>query len=302
MRHDKLKKELELILLLSDNDDHTVAELSERLNLSSRNLYYYFISLKQAGFNLINEGNKYRLDRRSPFFQALRESVDFTESEAIILRKLLNTAPTDDVQIDVIKRKLDRFYDLKILTDIKVQRQAAHCTDVLYQAVSQRRMVALRNYSSPHSHTVTDRVVEPYMFMNDNTDIRCYEPRSGMNKTFKIARMGNVDMLDVEWMYEDRHRDYHTDVFMFSGEEQIDVKLRMGRLSASLLKEEYPAAAAYIHPDDQAHWIFSAPVCSYLGVGRFVLGLYEDIEIMGDEHFKQYIEETLKKRVERLKP
>lgn len=76
---------------------------------------------------------------------------------------------------------------------------------------------------------------------------------------------------------------------MFSGEETLPVKLRLGRLSYNLLTEERPDAQRYITPDGDEHWLFEAPVCSYLGIGRFVLGLYEDIEIIGDDGFRSYI-------------
>ena len=35
------------------------------------------------------------------------------------------------------------------------------------------------------------------------------------------------------------------------------------------------------------------PVCSYAGIGRFVMGLYEDIEVLGDEGFKDYLNQKI---------
>ena len=55
-----------------------------------------------------------------------------------------------------------------------------------------KKTVILRNYSSPHSNTTSNRIVEPFMFMNNNNDIRCYEIASGQNKTFKISRIESV--------------------------------------------------------------------------------------------------------------
>lgn len=31
------------------------------------------------------------------------------------------------------------------------------------------------------------------------------------------------------------------------------------------------------------------PVCSYAGIGRFVLGLFDDIEVLGDDGFVNYL-------------
>ena len=40
-------------------------------------------------------------------------------------------------------------------------------------------------------------------------------------------------------------------------------------------------------------WLFAADVASYLGIGRFVLGLYRDITVLGDDSFKAYIQSEI---------
>lgn len=76
---------------------------------------------------------------------------------------------------------------------------------------------------------------------------------------------------------------------MFSGEKRLPVTLRLGRLARNIMLEEYPQSAAFITPDDASHWIVSLDVCSYLGISRFVLGLFESVEILGSEEFREYI-------------
>ena len=83
-----------------------------------------------------------------------------------------------------------------------------------------------------------------------------------------------------------------TDIFMFSGEQRLHVSMRMGQLARNLLIEEYPAAEPYVSVVAAAAtpcWHFEADMASYLGIGRFVLGLYRDIEVLGDEAFVSYI-------------
>lgn len=104
--------------------------------------------------------------------------------------------------------------------------------------------------------------------------------------------MKDVEMMDVEWMYEKEHKQVYTDVFMFSGEERRRVELRLGQLSHNLLVEEYPASEDCI-TDDGGHWIFAADVVSFHAVGRFVLGLYDDIDILGSDEFKAYVNEKI---------
>ena len=126
--------------------------------------------------------------------------------------------------------------------------------------------------------------------MNNNNEVRCYEPSSKLNKTFKVSRMQEAELLDSEWAFEDRHREMYTDIFMFSGEEQMPVSMLLGQLSYNVLKEEYPAAEAYITANDDGRHRLDMPVCSYAGIGRFVLGLFDDIEVLGDDGFVNYLD------------
>ena len=68
--------------------------------------------------------------------------------------------------------------------------------------------------------------------------------------------------------------------------------------------EEFPLTERDIHegeplivdgqPDQT--WIYDGYVRGVWGIGRFVLGLIEDIEVLGDEGFKAYLREKVDSR------
>jgi len=176
---------------------------------------------------------------------------------------------------------------------VDVNKQTAKNIGAIYDAIKEHRQVKICNYSSPHSDTTSDRIVEPFLFLNGNEDVRCYELKSGMNKSFKVSRMGDVQLLDLLWSNESKHKQVYTDLFQFSGEERFPVKLRLGRLSYNILKEEYPKSEKYISQESDEYWIFSTDVCSYKGVGRFVLGLFEDIKVLESPEFREYLKEKI---------
>lgn len=68
MRHDKLEKEMNLMLLLTENHRYDVDTLCERAGISRRMLYYYLESFRDWGFKVEKNGRIYSLDRESPFF------------------------------------------------------------------------------------------------------------------------------------------------------------------------------------------------------------------------------------------
>lgn len=297
VRHDKLERELRLILLLTENHDYTIEELCGHVGISRRNFYYYIEFLRDCGFKVYKRGAYYRVGRDSPFFNHLVSRISFTEEEAVLLRRMLDKAEHGNALIANLKRKLERFYDFDILADEALREHAVHNIGVIYDAIKLKRQVVLKGYASPHSHTVRDRFVEPFLLMNNNNEVRCYEPSSGMNKTFKVSRMQEVVILDSEWDFERKHRQMFTDVFMFSGEELMPVELTLGQLSYNIMKEEYPQAKPYLSDCDDGRHLLRLDVCSYAGIGRFVLGLYDDIRVLGGDGFKSY----LKAKVDAMK-
>lgn len=293
MRHDKLERELNLLLLLAGNRGYTSEQICNKMGISRRNFYYYLEFFRDCGFIVEKVGGVFSIDRQSPFFTRLQERIDFTEDEMLTVRRLLEASNKSDAITANLMKKLDRFYDFNILTDNELREQSAHNVSELHRAIKFKRMAVLNRYTSPHSKTEQDRLVEPFMLMNNNNEVRCYEPRSGMNKTFKVSRMADVEVLDDQWMNEERHRMMYTDIFMFSDEQQQEVEMTLGPLSYNILKEEYPASAKYITALPERRWLLRLPVCSYAGIGRFVLGLYDDISVKGDEGFLNYLKEKI---------
>ena len=90
MRLDKLKNQLDLILLLVDNRDFTIDELCNKIDISRRNLYYLIDFLKHAGFTLYKRKGCYHIDYHSPFIANLLHSVQFTDNEIRAIYDVLN--------------------------------------------------------------------------------------------------------------------------------------------------------------------------------------------------------------------
>jgi predicted DNA-binding transcriptional regulator YafY len=299
MRHDHLKRELDLLLLLTQNRTYAPDDICQRIGISRRSFYYYIEFFEQAGFRVEKHFGKYCIDRSSPFFERLLDLVQFTEDEALLMKQLITNAGDASPRLRDLHRKLDRFYDFRILEDEQLQQKMARIRSTLYNAVKSHRMVKIVNYSSPSSHTVAQRIVEPFMFLNNNNDIRCYEVSTGKNKIFRLSRMGDVVRLDEEWSHEAEHKKAYIDLFSFSGESTTKVSMVMGQLSHNVMLEEYPASAPCFAMRDDGKWYFETDVCSYLGIGRFVLGMYDDIEVLGDRAFEDYLSMKIKSWNER---
>lgn len=288
------ERQLRLMVLLTQNREYTIEELCRKLDMSRRTVYRYLELFRDIGFEVIKQGNIYRLDKSSSFFKEITQLVHFTEDEALTLRHVLNMLSDTDIQARHLRQKLEKIYDFGILNVIEGDKERADNLKNLYEAIKLHRQVVLHDYSSASSNRVGDRAVEPYAFMNHHNEVRCYELSSAQNKTFKLSRIGKVEVLDLLWDNEEKHARVYTDLFRFSGEKRHRVVLRLGRLSYNLLKEEYPNALRELSQEDENHWLLTTDVCSFQGIGRFVLGLLEDIEVVESDEFKSFLSEKLK--------
>ncbi|MGI6242273.1 MAG: helix-turn-helix transcriptional regulator [Prevotella sp.] len=286
-----------LILTMIDGQGHTAKELAEVLGTSLRNLYYVLGRLRSMGFNVVHERTLYHIDIQSPFLRRIASAIDFTEDEVVFLHEKLLGEAHDSPMAGIIKRKLERFYNLTTYGDVHFRQRLYENTNLLEQALNSKRVVILHDYSSPHSHTVSDRVVEPFLFYGDRADIRAYELKSRQNKTFKIARIGSVEIVDTPWFNAHKHREVFTDMFMFSGEQKFHIKLRFSLLAHHLMLEEYPHSGILMTREDTEHWIFETDVVNYVGISRFILGLFEEIEILENSDLRRF----LRSKIERMK-
>jgi predicted DNA-binding transcriptional regulator YafY len=279
--------------LLTANHRYTVADIGEKLNISERTVYRYIETFTEAGF-VIKKNNGYiRIDKSSPYFKDISELIHFTEEEAYILKSAIESIDDNNLLKQNLKKKLYTVYDYKILAETTVHRKDTANVNALVNAIHEKKQVKLIHYRSANSREVRDRVVEPFSFTTNYIQIWAYDTEKQENLLFKLSRIEKVTLLPNDWLYETKHHAGKMDIFRISSFDTYPVKLRMGLLSASLLMEEYPLSEKFLTEISDNEYILQTDVCSYDGVGRFVIGLLHDIEIMGDENFKDYIQKRI---------
>ena len=293
MELEKLGRQLQLMLLLTQNTAYSVEEIGKALGMSRRTIYRYLDVFKNLGFIVKKSGTRYRLDYTSPFFKRLSSGVSFTEEEAMTISQILNSVYDNSQQIRALRKKLMRIYEPEMLAKHGVSEQYAANISTLFDCIREERVCILRGYDSPSSGKKTDRIVEPYLFLNENSEVRCYEIATHMNKTFKVGRMQSVQPLDLLWANKAEHKPFYTDLFHFSGEERHMVTLILGRLAKSLLLEEFPASESHLISEKDGRHRLETEVCSYKGIGRFVMGLADDIEVVDSPEFSAYLHERV---------
>lgn len=280
---------LEVLLMLSGNIRYTRKELCQRVNKSERSMYRYFETFRQVGFVLECKDGYYFINKNESTCKDISELLHFTEEEAYILSKTIHSIDDNNIIKSNLIKKLYALYDFDRVAKTIVKKEYSENVHTIIKAIKNKKQLKLTNYVSAKSNNVTDRLVEPFEFTTNYISVWCYEPSSRSNKLFKTARIGKAELTNNDWQHQEGHKQALMDVFRISSYERTDVKLILNTRAASLLAEEYPLAEQYMQPTKNDKYIFEGWVCSFDGIGRFILGLPGEIEIIKPSSLKTYL-------------
>ncbi|MFI3304807.1 MAG: WYL domain-containing protein [Rikenellaceae bacterium] len=295
MDQPKIERLLRLMKMLTANTTYSVDELAQRLSMSRRTIYRYIDTFREAGFVIKREGECIRLDKESPHFRDISQLVHFTEEEALILKRSIESIDDTNMLKANLKRKLYSVYDNGTISPGRLSKQHSSNIHKLLEAMSLRDSVVLRSYKSAHGSVVRDRRVEPFAFTAGYVQVWCYDLDDGRVKLFKSARIGGVEPTGEKWSHEAEHREGFIDIFRMNGQESIDVTLELGILSYNLLLEEHPLAERDIEQIGDGEWRLTTKVANLVGVGRFVIGLIDDIKIVNSPQLESYLRDYVTK-------
>lgn len=296
MDQPKIERLLRLLRLLSGNVTYTIDELADRLDTSWRSIYRYIDTLKSAGFAVEKVyGNVYRLVSMKDTHFDLSKVVMFSDEEASIVNGMIDGLDNTNALKIGLKRKLAAVYDSTSIANYIGSKPNAANTQAIADAIREHRKVVLKDYESSHSGQVRDRLVEPFQFTTNYVDAWCFDLEDGANKRFKIARIGEVEILPEEWTAEASHRALPMDAFRMSGDNPIHIRLILSLRAKNLLVEEYPLAEKDVK-FKSGHWIYEGDIYALQGAGRFVVSLFHEIEIAEGEPLKRYVKDYLDRK------
>lgn len=291
----KIIKELNLIQILASGNAYSVKELSELLDASPSSVYRYLDDLRKARLVVVMENQRYRLPSNDKRY--LNNIMHLNEEEAHVLYQSVDAIHGDTLFKENLRSKLSLLFDSLGLPECTIKTKNASNVSAIVNAIKEHRQVVFHDYASTNSQSVRDRHVEPFGFTANYAEVWCYDLDDGLNKTFKTARIGKAEVLDAPWAHGRSHRMGHTDVFRMTGYDRHHVRLRLGVMAYNLLIEEYPLAERDTQSLDATHWLLDTFVADYRGVGRFVIGLASDIEIVDSPELVSYIKDYIAKNL-----
>lgn len=275
--HNKLLRVFRLITILQSRPARSIRHIAGVLEISERSAYRYIDLLKELGFHVQNDGSK-RI-----FLEDGQNTVPFTTDEARLLRELVLTTGKRNKLRDSLLQKLYAHSDQRVQGELLQRAHLSKMVEDISRAMQEKRVVVLKKYMSANSNDIRDRTVEPVKFTSGYERLVAYEPSSGQNKTFNLERISSVQVMKKNWRHEKEHRFAPADVFGFhKNGKSYQVEMLLTLRACVILKEEYPATAAFIKPvKGTGQFRFKALVYDMKPVKRFVAGLPGEVEVCG---------------------
>ena len=301
MEQGQIVRVLRLMKYMTNNDTYTVYDLAKKMKTTYRTIYRYIETFKGAGFSVTKQSTGiYSLDSIDKSIVDLSKLVMFSEEEGRIVNSLIDSLDNTNSLKRDLKRKLSSIYKSTSLGEFVGNKSTAKHVENLGEAIEKKQAVILHDYQSPHSKTKRNRLVEPYDFTSNFVDVWCYDCEDNKNKTFKIARIGEVEILEQPWAFENMHEKDDVDIFRMTGERKIPVTLQLGIHAKNLLLEEYPLAYKDILKGKNGEVLLRTKVSDLAGVGRFVIGMAHDIKIIKSPQLVKYLTDYDNQAVGRL--
>jgi proteasome accessory factor C len=267
----------------------TIRQLAERFDTSERTIYRYINLLEEVDF-LIEK------DFENRYFIITSEDdpsqSQFSVEELRLMKKLIQSGTDDNPLKNLLLKKLSLNSDIDSMPRLFLKARLGKFVDQLADAIRNKQQVILKNYHSAHSNEIRDRLVEPIHFGDNYQSIMALDTTDKVCKQFKLDRIGEVIAFNKPFSFESLHHKNQTDIFGFTGDASTWVILELSLRAYLLLREEYPLALPYLTKEED-HYLFNGPVASFEGVGRFTLGLIDEIRIKSPESFIDFLRQKL---------
>jgi predicted DNA-binding transcriptional regulator YafY len=291
--HKKLYRVFQLISRLRSPYGASKSDLARDFFVSERTIERYFVLLKDLGFEIKKRSEFFCIEKMDKYSVNPEDLIVFSIEEAAIIRDaIVNRSMQTPLQKSIIT-KLYALTDMDELSETLYRQSISRNLSIIRSAIKSREQVLLKAYHSVNSNHTGDRLVEPIRFVSYFTYLLALEVKSKQVKQFKTDRIGTAETTGKPWEHESLHDNTHIDAFGMSGTTPIPVTLRLSPRAQRLMEEEHSDAMLNITPMND-YYIYQGQVYSFEGIGRFIMGLLNEVEIDEPAALREYVESKVK--------
>ena len=288
----KLLRLFQIIAVLKSGH-WTIRQLAERFDTSERTIYRYINLLEEVDFLLEKDfENRYFIITTDDDPSQAQFSIEETK----LIKKLIHSGAHDNPLKSTLLKKLSLNSEMDSMPRLFVKVRLGQFVDQLAEAIKNNNQVVLKSYHSANSNEIRDRLIEPIHFGDNYQSIVALDTQDKVCKQFKLDRIGEIIGMDTTFQHEELHQKNQSDIFGFSGDSNTWITLHLTLRAYLLLREEFPISIPFTERLGDGYQ-FHGPVSNFDGIGRFVLGLMDEIRIVGPDVFRSFIQNKLQQQI-----
>lgn len=284
----KILRVLQLISLLKKQPAKSIRFLAGILESTDRTVYRYLDLIKELGFELNKDhNNKFQIKSDEEY-----QSIAFSNEEAVLLRDLVLSIGKENKLRDSLLQKIYLQSELAIQSNNILKANLGKMVEKINSSISQNKRIILKGYHSINTQSISDRIIEPIALTDNYNSVCGFEVETKLNKYYNLERITEIILLDENQKFIDLHHLDEMDVFGFSeiNGEKFIVELSISLRAYVLLKEQYPKIEKHIIKQKNSEkYNLLIEVNNPKPITRFILGLPNDVQILGSKNFVEYI-------------
>lgn len=287
----KILRVLQLITLLKKAPPKSIRFLAGVLESTDRTVYRYLDLVKELGFELQKDhNNKFQILGEEEY-----QSISFSNEEVSLLRDLVLSTGKDNKLRDSLLQKIYLQSEIAFQGNHILKANLGRMVEKINYSITDNKRVLLKGYHSLNSQKITDRIIEPITLTDNYNSVCGFEVETQLNKYYNLERITELVQLDEQQQFHQFHQLDEMDVFGFSEKngQKFNIELLLSLRAYILLKEEYPKIEKYINKEKKSEkFHLKIEVNNVKPIKRFILGLKDEIEIIGSHQFINFISET----------
>jgi predicted DNA-binding transcriptional regulator YafY len=290
----KILRVLQLITLLKKAPPKSIRFLAGVLESTDRTVYRYLDLVKELGFELHKDhNNKFQIVGGDQYQQ-----ISFSNEEVSLLRDLVLSTGKDSKLKDSLLQKIYLQSELAIQGNHILKANLGRMVEKINYSITEKKRILLKGYHSLNTQKISDRIIEPIALTDNYNSVCGFEVETQLNKYYNLERITEVVIIDEVQEFGELHQLDEIDVFGFSEKNglKFSVELLVSLRAYILLKEQYPKIDNHITREINAEkYRVKIDVNNPKPITRFILGLNEDIEILGSKFYIKYYDEIIMK-------
>ena len=286
----KILRVLQLITLLKKQPAKSIRFLAGILESTDRTVYRYLDLVKELGFELQKDhNNKFQIIGEDEY-----TSISFSKEEVSLLRDLVLSTGKDSKLKDSLLQKIYLQSELAIQGNHILKANLGRMVEKINYSIKEKKRILLKGYHSLNTQKISDRIIEPITLTDNYNSVCGFEVETKLNKYYNLERITEVVIVDEVQEFGEFHQMDEMDVFGFSEKngQKFNVELLVSLRAYILLKEQYPKIDNHITKEiNSEKYRVKIDVNNPKPITRFILGLKDDIEVIGSKSFLKHMSE-----------